>query len=127
MGLFGRKLSFDVKSCFKCFWEISDFERIWLSCFEMKNHVYKYSLNGLSARDTLAKTELKTDRKSKFYVWKRENEILEKSVSQSGTIVRPCAAVACVFMWLGSTIVRPVGTAVPTPLCTAIFHFLTVF
>jgi len=35
MGLFGRKLDFEVKSCFKYFCEVSDFERIRVSCFEI--------------------------------------------------------------------------------------------
>jgi len=38
VGLLGRKLGFWVKSCFKCFWEISDFGRIRLSCFGIEKH-----------------------------------------------------------------------------------------
>jgi len=53
---------------------------------------------------------------------KQENEKSEIYVCQNGTTVR-------VFTCFGSTTMRPVGTAVPAPMCpeTPIFHFLRVF
>jgi len=80
-----EKMSFSCEMlAFKRFWQISDYVRFWkmilgwgwLSYFNVEMSIFKCSLYGLSVRNALAKTELKSDSKTRFYVWKRKNAIL---------------------------------------------------
>ena len=73
---FGKKSGFWVKDVSKHFCKISHFGMNWLGCFELKCQVFKFSLYGLSVRDALAKTELKTNLKTRFYARKRKNAFL---------------------------------------------------
>jgi len=100
---FGKKSGFWVKDVSKHFFKISHFGMNWLGCFELKCQVFKFSLYGLSVRDALAKTELKTNLKTRFYARKRKNAFLlhwwgdttvclgDTNVSGSSVrVTRPC-------------------------------------